>query len=101
MPLVTRWNGDENPIGFPITGHLTTAAEAADFYEASVMALAERHGGTTQRLVPKPDRPAHGIRWTTGPENWASICATSVDMETEAFAVFHENGDTIFFQDRT
>ncbi len=98
MPLVSRWDGDENPVAFPITGHLTTAEEALTFYEASLKDLAQYHGGAVQRLYPKRDRPAHGLRWTIGPENWAQICAESVDMETESFTVFHENGDTIFFQ---
>lgn len=100
MPLVTRYENDDDPVSFPITGHLTTADEAATFYESFLNDLAVRHGGAVHRLAPKPDRDAHGIRWTVGPENWAQICSESVDMETEAFTVFHEGGDTIYFQDR-
>lgn len=98
MPLASRWDGDDAPISFPISGHLTTAEEAATFYESALTALAAQHGGEIQRLYPREDRPAYGVRWTIGPENWAQICAESVDMETESFTLFHENGDTLFFR---
>jgi len=101
MPLVKRYDDDPDPVSFPITGHLTTADEAATFYESFLNDLACTHGGTIHRLAPKPDRNAHGVRWTVGPENWAKVCAEGPDMKTDAFTVFHEDGDTIFFQDRT
>jgi hypothetical protein len=100
MPLVKRYDDDPDPVSFPITGHLTTADEAATLFEWYLKQLTAKYGGEAHRLHPKLTRNAHGIRWTAGPFNWAQICADWEDMETESFLVFHENGDTIFFQDR-
>lgn len=98
--LVDRYEGDSEPLSFPIVAHLSSTREAILFLRDSVERFAAANGGEAVLIHPSGLDDTWGIRWTVGPSGWADKYASDPESSTGQFSCRAVDGDTIFFEDR-
>lgn len=98
--MIHKYEDDSEPLKFlPITGQVEAMFAAKQLWR-EIFELDGAVGLAVTLIQPTESAPNRwGVQWKTGPNDWASIYASSPEARVNEFSVTAEDAITVFFED--
>lgn len=97
--ITVRDDTGENEIFLAPVDMFTVAADAAQYLWNSVHNATKIYGGEAVYLTPEDGAAGHGVRWESGPKDWAAAYIVSEGADSPEFTATSDDGMEVVFVD--